>query len=467
MTAPRMRRGAIPLAGPRAPTAPRGMGGRLAAPVQRVQSLFAGVHWSLAFIAFAAYVYSITSYKVAIGTEAMVVALLTLPMERTGLRFAQPMAWMIAFVAWSALGVTMTDYPELVWNEVIELAKIAAVMFVATNVITTRARFRFFLVFMLGICAAYPVRGTLINYFLVGETLVGRAIWNHIYSNPNDLAAYCLLSISLTFALLANERTRWIRVCAGLGEGILALIILLTQSRGAFVGAALFGLIAFRERMKKFKRLIMPAIAGMIILMFVPDSAWKRFGTIGNAADGAAISNVDAGSAEARMQIWKVAVAVIQDNPITGVGWGAYQEAHYRMALGNGFGPLAFGRRDAHSTYLRVMAETGIVGFACFAGLIVATLVRAERQRRRSRATHPELAIQLGYLELGLVAFLIAGIWGSYGNLVFLYLHLSLIHVGTQLLAGASKQQAPTPRGRMLPGRSRPADGPYRRRFAS
>src|SRR5690348_7528874 len=156
----------------RAVAGPSAVGGP---PVGPIASVFQGVHWSLALVAFGAYVYTITSYKIHIGTEAMVVALLTLPLERTGLRLSTPMAWMIAFVAWAALGLTLTSYPDIVWDQTIELTKIAAVMLVATNVLTTRARFRFFVIFILAICALYPVRGTLINYFLVGEKLGGRA----------------------------------------------------------------------------------------------------------------------------------------------------------------------------------------------------------------------------------------------------------------------------------------------------
>ena len=433
MTVPRISRGSRQFGRSPTPLAAPVAGADGVASVGPKTSLFTGIHWTVAFLAFAAYVYSITSYRVHIGTEAMTVALLALPLERNGLRFTGPMLWMVAFLGWAALGWATTIYPDVVWDQTIELAKIAAVMLVAANVVTTRARFRLYVVFTLAICALYPVRGTLINYFLVGERLMGRAVWNHIYGNPNDLAAYCLLQISLTVALLATERTRWVRLSAALGAAILGLIILLTQSRGAFVGLAFFGLIAFRERLRQLKRLVVPVIVSMIVLMFVPDSAWKRFGTISRASDTQSIASEDQGSADSRRQIWQVAVSVIGENPLTGVGLGAYQEAHYEMARRSAVGPMARGHRDAHSTYLRLFAETGAIGFLCFAGLITSVLVSAERQRRRSRSTHPQLALQLGYLELGLVAFLIAGIWGSYGLLVFLYLHLILIHVATRL----------------------------------
>src|SRR5690349_20947859 len=104
MTTQHQRSFGAPL--PRTIAGPGVAGGR---PVGPIASVFQGVHWSLALVAFGAYVYTITSYKIHIGTEAMVVALLTLPLERTGLRLSTPMAWMIAFVAWAALGLTLTS----------------------------------------------------------------------------------------------------------------------------------------------------------------------------------------------------------------------------------------------------------------------------------------------------------------------------------------------------------------------
>jgi hypothetical protein len=47
--------------------------------------------------------------------------------------------------------------------------------------------------------------------------------------------------------------------------------------------------------------------------------------------------------------------------------------------------------------------------------------------RRRVRKVYREGALQLRYLELGLICFLVAGIWGSYSKLTFLYLHIALI----------------------------------------
>jgi hypothetical protein len=97
------------------------------------------------------------------------------------------------------------------------------------------------------------------------------------------------------------------------------------------------------------------------------------------------------------------------------------------------------------------MAETGVLGFLLFMGIIVITLKNARAARKRLGAAAPALALQLFNMEVGLYAFLVAAIWGSYGKLIPLYMHLVLIHVATQLLIEhAESLQPPRARGQFM-----------------
>ena len=435
MTAPVIRRRGV-MARSR-DRAARGGGWSLASP-------FAGLHWSPAYAAFLLYVFVITTYRLNLGTIAMSVALVTLPLERTSLRLP-PLALMaLAFLGWGFVGWGSSDYPVIVWDRLIEFAKICGVVLVAVNVLTTRARLRLFLLAYLAYFAFYPVRGAFFNYFLYNGTMAGRAVWNYAYANPNDLAGVCLLFVALAAGVLVSERARWIRFAAFAGIVLLPFLIILTQSRGAFVALLAFALIALKGQWRRGRVLALAAGVAVVVFFAAPDEVWDRLGTIQKVAtqqDGAA-SIADEGSAEQRLEIWKVARAIIADEPVTGVGLGAYAEVHSRYALRPIFNPTAQGKRDTHSTYLKIFAETGIVGLIVFVGLVGFTLYDAERTRRRKLAIDPPGAKQLYYMELGMIGYLVAGIWGSYGELVPTYLFLSLIYAATRIL----KQQGATPR---------------------
>jgi probable O-glycosylation ligase (exosortase A-associated) len=398
--------------------------------------LFKGVQWSPAYIAFIVYVFVITTYRLPLGTASMVTALVLLPLEKHPLRLPKPMVWMIAFLAWAFVGWGGSPYPGVVWDAVTELAKICGVMFVGVNVLTTRQRLRFFLLAFLGFFAFYPVRGSLFAYFIYGGTVEGRAAWNYVYNNPNDLAALCILPLALAAGMLMTERTKWVKYCAAAGAIALPFVILLTQSRGAFIALAIFAIAILKgQKERRGKILLVGAGIAVVVALAAPSSVWKRLGTIQDVtSEQSAAKAADEGSARQRMELWHVAATVAKEHPITGVGFGAYHDAHFEYAQRPTFDPMALGHRDAHSTYLTILAETGIIGFILFAGLIWSVVSDAERTRRRSRSVLPGRSAQIYFMELGLLGYFIAGIWGSYQAMVLTYLFLAVIYSAVQVV---------------------------------
>jgi O-antigen ligase len=410
----------------------------------REAPLMAALDWSPAFVAFLVYVFVITTYRVSVATVAMSVALVTLPLEPRPLRFPPVALWAAALLGWAFVGWGSSEYPTIVWDAVIEFSKVCAVILVAVNVLTTRARLRFFVLAYLAFFAFYPVRGALFNYFLYGGTMSGRAVWNYVYANPNDLAGMCLLFVALAAGTLVSERTRWIRLCALAGVVVLPLLIILTQSRGAFVALLAFAAITLKGQWRRGRTLLLAGAAMIMVLVAAPDTVWRRIGTLTQVANQAPdVAVADDGSADQRLEIWKVARAIIAEHPAMGVGLGAYQEAHYLYALRPEFKVTARGHRDTHSTYLNILAELGIPGLVLFGLVVALPLVAAERVARRIKSVNPGRALQLHYMVLGMIGYLVAGLWGSYGVLVPTYLYLCIVHAATSV----AREGAPVRQG--------------------
>ncbi len=404
------------------------------------------VDWSPAYIAFLVYIFNIVSYRLpeGAGTVTMGAALLTLPLERRGMRMPPPVYFTLALLGWAFVGFTSTQYPGLVWNRLIEFAKIVGVMFVAVNVLTTSARLRFFLLAFLGSFAYFPVRGALITYFAYGGGVGGRAAWNYTYENPNDLAGMCLLVFAMAVGMFVVDRRSWIRASAAVGMLILPLVVLLSQSRGAFIALLAVVAIALRGYWRRGKLLLGAAAAIVVLVFATPDSVWKRLGTIKDVtSEQTAVKADDEGSARQRMEIWKVSSTVFAENPLLGVGLGAYPPVHFVTAQRSNFDPTARGARDNHSTYLNLLAETGLPGLLLFLGVVGSALAYARRTRRMADAERPRSSLQLYYLELGLIGYLVAGIWGTYGQLVLTYLHIAVIYAASRVLRDGLAPAAP------------------------
>jgi hypothetical protein len=95
----------------------------------------------------------------------------------------------------------------------------------------------------------------------------------------------------------------------------------------------------------------------------------------------------------------------------------------------------------------------GLPGLILFVGLVLSVMLPADRVRRQCWKVNPERAQHLLLLELGMLAYLIAGIWGTFNKRTFFYVHLTLLWAMTDIarrelasgaLSRAFNRRAPT-----------------------
>lgn len=190
---------------------------------------------------------------------------------------------------------------------------------------------------------------------------------------PNDLGAVLLPCIALSLFTLPVMRSVVGRIILALLSVVLVVGLVLSQSRGALVAAAVMliagVLLAGRYRLR------IAALVGVIVLVgvgyfaiFADDRVHKRLTSLvradayGGIADGSG-----------RIQLWKAAIGLIEDHPIIGVG-----ARNYRAMTGESL--------VVHNTYLEIQAELGLVGMILFMTVIIGTLVVAVRAVRASAA---------------------------------------------------------------------------------
>jgi O-antigen ligase len=177
--------------------------------------------------------------------------------------------------------------------------------------------------------------------------------------NPNYLAAALVLPAVLAAGL---GRTRgqfgWWRLAALLpiGAGILA-----SGSRGGIVGfvAGIAFLVVARPQLgvKALGGLLVLATAAPLIMPGVMlDHLIARFSTAGSDR------------LSGRVDIWKVAWAMISDHPIRGTGFAGFEGSFYQYMNTAGVDPMFGlehfrGNRASHNVYISTLAELGVFGF--------------------------------------------------------------------------------------------------------
>lgn len=387
-------------------------------------------------------------------------ALLGLVLRPQGVGFPTPVRWALVFIVWAFVTALQAVEPHLAWQVLIERLKALVIFFVVVNTLRTPQQLRFYILLILVAFVIYPARGTLLNY-VMGERLFGRAIWNKMYSNPNDLGAITLLMLGLTLAIATvKAQNARVRRAAALLVPVTLLIILLTQSRGVFLGLLVgFGpplLARFRKRPFRTVPLLI-ALAAIAVL--VPATSWHRFGGI-TALSVETIAEADkknrpstpqdrieemaSVSAHERFEIFKTGLHIFASNPVLGVGIGCYNEAnaHYAPQLGP---------RDAHNTYVNLAAEMGLPGLLFWLALVgsVLALVR----RRRARLAADDRAIQVFWIERAVIGFLVAAFFASYSGITIFYLLLGILWAAANVLGRDGTEPATPPARRALRAR--------------
>lgn len=381
--------------------------------------LFSNVQWTAGYVGLLLYVFAIVTYRVPIAAPAMLLSLAGVFFGSAKIRMPAVLLVFGAFILWGFVGYTHTDYSGPVWQRLTVLLKLWLIAFAAVNVLRTPAQVRFFMVFFLVCFATHPARGAIFNY-LYGYTVFGRALWNHIYANPNDLAALTLFPLALAIVLIRDVDV-WVRRGAVVSIVALLTVILMTQSRGGFLALALMALLVWQTQRRKLRALVGVLVLAGAAVAIAPPGVWER---VTGLSEG---SEADSSSRQ-RWEIWQVAREISAANQPYGIGLGAYSRAHGWHTYIHPEFELARGNRDAHSTYLTLLSEAGWPGLILFLAMIGIGLKQAVAAQRRL-AHSPGESAAISAIAVALIGFMAAGIFATYAHLSFLYLHLALLTV--------------------------------------
>lgn len=170
--------------------------------------------------------------------------------------------------------------------------------------------------------------------------------------NPNLFGAYLLMIISILTAFTLRERAVKKKTVFAVILLSLLLCLALTYSRGAWVSLAaiVLGLTLFYDKRFGLLFLLVP-----VVLAFYHGQVVERFLSLFPGEDT---------SVDLRFALWESTMAMIEEHPLLGVGWGAYFLAYpdYNFFIQEE-GVLIF---HAHNMYLNMLAEVGIPGGMAF-----------------------------------------------------------------------------------------------------
>ncbi|MCW6112135.1 O-antigen ligase family protein [Clostridium sporogenes] len=184
--------------------------------------------------------------------------------------------------------------------------------------------------------------------------------------NSNNLGAFFLLII-FPFAVLAlNENNKKRKILFSFCSLLALINIVASFSRNAWLGL-IVGYIALIFVYNL--RLVYGAILGSGIAFCIPKIS-NRLREIGDISQNLS-----------RISLWTIAVKMIKEHPILGVGNGNYRTLYneYYNKVKHLDGYKAHENFHPHNAYLKAQCELGIVGFISLIGFLVSSLIKSNR----------------------------------------------------------------------------------------
>jgi len=269
----------------------------------------------------------------------------------------------------------------------------------------------------------------------------------------------CIL-LPLAYFRFFDEKKLHLKLLAVLRALLILSGILLTYSRGAFLAICLLMFLLTLMRYIRPYQIVL-SFLGLLLLIFIASPGYfTRMGTMAGI-EGLFSSKKTAESDAVilgRTTEMLAAAMVFLDHPIVGVGPGQYMRFYALDYMDNP--DIAFRKitseRRAHSLYLELAAETGILGLGTFMLIVGYILSQLWKARRRWQNHNRAYANYATAFFLGIIGYLSTAVFLSLAYQRFYWVLIALAGSTLQIL----KSEEPEENGASLNTRAEEIEKP-------
>lgn len=211
--------------------------------------------------------------------------------------------------------------------------------------------------------------------------------------SPNIVAGAIapLLPVWWAWGVSRLGRQRWVWLLLSL---VPLGILILTQSRGAWIGLALSLLVLAASYRPRPVAMLVPALAVVGLALYVVAPA-----TLHELILGGDVTVTASG----RFELWDRAVYMLQDFPFTGIGLASFNEVLHTL-----YPPFLFTEDtvlpQAHNLFLQTGLDYGVPGLVAFVALVTVVICAGVAAMARLRGT--TMGIWAAGLTAGYVVYL-------------------------------------------------------------
>jgi putative inorganic carbon (hco3(-)) transporter len=282
-----------------------------------------------------------------------------------------PTLWLTAFLAFTTLSLVAAHDVMLSIYELFLLIQMFLLYIYVVATVRSREDIRFIVTMLLAgvvleslVIVGLKFVGHSISFAGISASIMGDIRQAGTLKSPNRAASYLTLFLALSVSIFLTELPRFYKRLAAFTFGLGTTALVMTLSRGgwiAFVLSLMFlYFLALRQRRLSIKAPLIAAVVLLLLSILFQDVISAR------------LYGDDQGAAYSRVPLMKLAIKIIEDNPVLGVGTNNFAAVVQQYTTPDFDGEWI---TVVHNKYLLVWAETGLGGLMTFL-LFLGTTIR-------------------------------------------------------------------------------------------
>jgi putative inorganic carbon (HCO3(-)) transporter len=339
-------------------------------------------------------------------------------------------AWLLASAAWAKNpDVTLTAVGAHAKRMLVVLAILALVRSPRALVVALWSV----------VCAAAALAGlTVVQHFWEAQTFFGfakplvpeltetgevlRAVGP--VGNPNAYAQMLVVAVPFALGRLFVERRVGLRALALAAAALCCAAVLLTFSRGGFVGLAVVLMLAFFRLRPRLAAMVLVAGVILVVAGGLSNTYSSRVGTLTQLLPWHSDPESGDLSIRSRQVFLDVSARMWRDHPLVGVGHANYADSYHEYNRNVGMDPDQ--GHSAHNTPLEVIVETGVIGLVLWVLLAVAAAASLWRVRTWVGRSRQDVWLTIDFLAISVAGYLVTSLFLSPAFPVLYWLLLAI-----------------------------------------
>lgn len=320
--------------------------------------------------------------------------------------------WLLGACAALLLYITMTrlivPYPmDVTTDQFRSLWKVNFVVMLLTGLASDLRRFRVLYILVALSVAFWAIKGGLKVIVLGPHQVYGKTYDNNYFA----LTSVMVLPMVFYFAM-SVKHTRWRSVLL-VASALICLAVIGSRSRAGFVAfAVVLTCMAWSSRYR---------LKAMVAVLLFTGVALALSGSEVRDRINSIVAYQSDRSASSRFFTWEVAIDLLKQNPVLGVGFGNFEIAK---------DAFVGGRKAAHNIFLQNLAELGLVGHPIWLAIVLGSLGSSWVLMRWARRLPTDMRWAYHWsrgLMLGLLAFCIHGFFHNEEYLELMFVMVGLV----------------------------------------